>query len=110
MLVIETIQRLFNRSIRFQPRIILALIFALLLAGIITWQTNVYLSNSPQKGENYITLQAKTEAQALGRDPCDILSEWLAKAKSTNDKQAIRDIQMAQKFLGCRNIQKRQNR
>ena len=65
------------------------------------------MSKSTERGENYISLQAKTEAQQSGRDPCDILLEWLAEAIEIGNKQEVRDIQKAQKFLGCRNKQKR---
>ncbi len=64
-------------------------------------------SRGREKGENYVTLEVKAAAQTTGRDPCEILKEWLADAKREKDTEAIRAIQQAQKFLGCRNIQKR---
>ncbi len=69
-----------------------------------------FFSQSLQKGENYISLQAKTEAQKLGKGPCDILLDWLTEAKYVGNKQEVRDIQKAQKFLGCRNKLKRSER
>ncbi len=82
---------------------------ALVIGGTV-WLTNIYFSKAYQKNENYITLQAKTEAQATGKDPCDILDEWLIEAKNAGDRQTIQDIQPAQKFLGCRNKQKQESR
>jgi hypothetical protein len=67
----------------------------------------LWFSQAQQKGENYISLQAKTEAQATGKDPCDILLVWLATAKLTGNKADVRLIQQAQKYLGCRNVRKR---
>lgn len=85
------------------------LVIAILL-GLIIWQSQLYFGKSYQKNSNYITLQAKTEAKVSGKDPCDILSDWLVEAKITNNKQRIADIERAQKFMGCRNKQKRQSR
>jgi len=110
MRVTDAVNGLFRGNIFFWLKIILVIILAVIVVGTIVWQTNVYFSKSYQKGENYITVQAKAESQVTGKDPCDILNEWLAKAKSIGDKQTTRDIQLAQKFLGCRNKQKRQNR
>lgn len=84
--------------------VIIALGLAAALAGIILFSRNT------EKGENYISLQAKVEAQNTGRDPCDILQDWLNEAKQTDDIQQIRDIQTAEKFLGCRNKLKRSER
>ena len=81
--------------------LILLLIFSIAVVGVF------WFSKSRQKGETYISLQAKAEAQSTGKDPCDILGEWLAVAKQVSNKPKIRAIQQAQKFLGCRNIQKR---
>lgn len=67
-------------------------------------------SQSRQKGENYISRQAKAEAQATDREVCLILAESLAEARQLGKKQLVREIQKAQKFLGCRNKQKRKNR
>jgi RHS repeat-associated protein len=62
-----------------------------------------------QKGENYISLAAKIEAQKTGRNVCDVLADWLAKAKCEGNTQLLKDIEEAQKFLGCRNITKRKS-
>ncbi len=56
---------------------------------------------------SYITDQVKVEVKITGRDPCDILAEWLADAKG-EDTQLAQKIKQAQKFFGCRNRQKRQ--
>lgn len=91
-------------------KIILVGVLLTIVIGGGIWQTNLYFSKAHQKNENYITLQAKTEAQTSGKDPCDILTEWLTEAKRMGERQRIQDIQLAQKFLGCRNKQKRQDR
>lgn len=80
------------------------------MLGLTIWQSTINLSKSYQKNESYITLEVKALAQTTGKDPCDILSEWLAEAGSLGNKQRVADIQEAQKFLGCRNKQKRQQR
>jgi len=110
MTVTDGVKGLLKGSTNSRPKIILAIILVVIVVGAVIWQANVYFSKSYQKGENYITLQAKAEAQVTGKDPCDILNEWLVEAKSVGNKQEIRDLQLAQKFLGCRNKQKRQNR
>jgi|GEM_PF-2450614 len=66
------------------------------------------MSRSRESGHSYITDQVKTEVQITGRDPCDILSEWLADAKSEEDTQLVQKIKQAQKYFECRNRQKRQ--
>ena len=68
------------------------------------------MGKSKQRGENYISLQAKVKAKATGKNPCDILIEWLSQAKQLGDKLRAREIQKAQKFLSCRNKQKRRKR
>ena len=84
-----------------------ALVMVLLLVMLIM---GIMLSKSYQKDENYITQQAKTEAMATGQDPCKILELWLMAAKSSGNTPLVQDIIQAQKFLGCRNQQKRQQR
>lgn len=93
-----------NQIVSIMKWIIIILSLVAVLLGI------PFFSKGIQKGENYISLQAKTEAQKSGKDPCDLLIEWLAEAKPIGDKQRIRDIQKAQKFLGCRNKLKRSER
>ncbi|MDM8520925.1 hypothetical protein QUF64_12825 [Anaerolineales bacterium HSG6] len=66
------------------------------------------MSRSRESGHSYITNQVKIEVQATGKDPCDILSEWLAEAKREKDTQLARKIKQAQKSFACRNRQKRQ--
>ncbi len=81
--------------------LLVATALILLLVGLL------WLSKARQKGENYISLRAKAEAQITGKDPCDILAVWLAAAKLSESKAEARMIQQAQKFLGCRNVLKR---
>jgi hypothetical protein len=70
--------------------------------------TGIFLqSRSREKGENYISREAKIAAQAAGTTPCLILKLWLTQAKQAGNGQRVRDIVKAQKFLGCRNIEKR---
>lgn len=52
-----------------------------------------------QKGRNWATEHAKSEAQSTGKDPCDILNEMY---KNECDSKNKRDIKQAQKFLKCR--------
>ena len=47
--------------------VIIVLAFAIGVVGI------VMLSRGREKGENYISREAKIEAQTTGKDPCDIL-------------------------------------
>ncbi len=56
-----------------------------------------------EKGETYLTLEAKSS----GQDPCDYLLQKLKEAKACKNKKLIKDIEKALKFLGCRNKQKR---
>jgi hypothetical protein len=51
-------------------------------------------------GENYISPQVKSEAQTSKRDPCAILAEMLAKARSVGDTKLAAEIVKAQKYLG----------
>jgi RHS repeat-associated protein len=60
-----------------------------------------------QKGENEFTREAKSEAQMTGKDPCDIIAEWLAEAKRAGDKATVRKLEEAEKYLDCRNKRKR---
>ena len=110
MIVTNVVESWFNHKVGSLRKIILIGVLLTVVIGGGIGQANLYFSKAHQKNENYITLQAKTEAQARGKDPCDILTEWLAEAKRMGERQRIRDIQLAQKFLGCRNKQKRQDR
>jgi len=92
---------------------LIIVVLAILIAGVIVWQTtqpDLIFSKSYQKDENYLTLQVKAEAQTTGKDPCNILDAWLVEAKLLGDTQRVQDIIQAQKFLGCRNLQKRKDR
>jgi hypothetical protein len=65
------------------------------------------VTRSPEKGENEITAEAKREAARTGQHVCDILKAMLEKAKAAKDRDQVRKIKRAQKFLGCRNKRKR---
>jgi len=60
-----------------------------------------------EKGTNWATEQAKSEAKATGKSPCDILAKMLDDSKCSGDRGKIDAIIAAQKFMGCRNVQKR---
>ncbi len=83
--------------------IIIILILAIATIGILTMA-------SREKGESFITIQVKVEAKATGRNPCDILAEWLEQAKRAGDTQLALKIEASEKFMGCRNQQKREQR
>lgn len=59
------------------------------------------------KGRNWATENAKIEAQSRNIDPCDVLAEWLKEAKLSGDIKQVKDIEQAEKFLDCRNKNKR---
>jgi hypothetical protein len=65
------------------------------------------MTKSADSGENEITVEAKREAVRTGQDVCAILAAWLRKAKREKDKNRIKKITKAQKYLGCRNVRKR---
>jgi hypothetical protein len=70
-----------------------------------------YLGKAREKGRNWATEEAKVTAQTSpGKSACDILDEMLEAAKCSGDSKRIKDIERAQKFMGCRNIGKRRNR
>ena len=62
-----------------------------------------------QTPQNWATEKAKYDAQTLNMDPCDMLDKMLDEAKCEGDNKKIRDIIQAQKFLKCRNVNKRNN-
>ncbi len=65
----------------------------------------IFMSKSGRdKGENEKTREAKEKAVGSTKTPCEFLAEMLALelAKPQRDSEAIRKIQQAQKFLGCR--------
>jgi len=74
----------------------------------------ILFSKSRQKGSNFVTELVKEEAQLTGREPCEIIAERLsqekAKPKDERDGELIKAMQQAEKFLSCRNKQKRVNR
>lgn len=68
------------------------------------------MTKSRESGENEITDEAKRREKNEGRDKCSILIEMLKAAKADEDKERIRKIIKAQKYLGCRNMKKREQR
>ena len=82
----------------------LAIMIALLLFMI----TILMMSRPKESGHNYITEQVRIEMQKSGKEPCEILDEWLSGAKQKKDTELAKTIKQAQKYFGCRNRQKRQ--
>lgn len=84
------------------------------LIGVAAIGGGILFSKSRQKGSNFVTESVQEEAQLTGREPCEIISERLsqekAKPKDERDGELIKAMQQAEKFLGCRNKQKRVNR
>jgi hypothetical protein len=68
------------------------------------------MTKSRESGENEITIEAKGEAARSGRHICEVLEELLRKANRTRDRARIKKVERAQKYEGCRNIQKRRGR
>lgn len=65
------------------------------------------MTRSRERGENEFTLAAKREAARTGRDVCDILKEMRERAVAAGDQSRIAKIRRAEKYLGCRNRQRR---
>lgn len=67
------------------------------------------MTKSPEKGHSPITDDVRREARRTGKDPCTILKERLAAARSKRplDKKLIQDLIRAEKYFGCRNRRKR---
>jgi hypothetical protein len=68
------------------------------------------MTKSRESGDNEITEEAKREAARTKGNVCAILAAWLAEAKAAGDAEHVRKILKAQKYMGCRNIQKREPR
>ena len=68
------------------------------------------MTRSQESGENEITIEAKREAQRTGRNVCEILAERLRNANAACDSVLQIKIRRAQKYLGCRNIKKRESK
>jgi hypothetical protein len=68
------------------------------------------MTKAPEGGQNEITEEAKREAARSGKAVCDILAAWLRQAKKAGDRERIKKIVRAQKYLGCRNIRKRRKK
>ena len=65
-------------------------------------------SRASEKGENEYTREAIAEAQATGKDPCELLQEYLDEALVTGaSSKEVNKIRQAQKYLKCRNMRKR---
>lgn len=60
-----------------------------------------------QNKSNEYSRAATAEAQATGKDPCDILDDWYREARAAGDAIEAQKIVQAQKALGCRNKRKR---
>jgi RHS repeat-associated protein len=74
---------------------------------------NIYeMSKSGQtsKGTNWATEAAKVKTQEDGQDPCYWLAKWLAEAKASGDKKRVGDLIEAEKYMDCRNKDKRKNK
>ena len=104
MIVVNTLKNTFkfSSSQSFKKWVIITILLAVVAGGV------MMMSRARESGHSYITNQVKIEAQATGKDPCNILLEWLANAKQENDTQLAQKIKQAQKFFECRNRQKRQ--
>ena len=83
-----------------------ALIISLLNTGMLP-PVSAMSKGGRESGRNWATELAKSVAQQDGSDPCSVLSNMLSKAKIAGDSQQARDIVQAEKFMGCRNKQKR---
>jgi RHS repeat-associated protein len=62
------------------------------------------------QGRNWATEAAKSTGQIKGMDPCDVIAEWLEEAKAAGDKKTVQDLIEAEKFMDCRNKNKRKNK
>jgi hypothetical protein len=60
-----------------------------------------------QNKSNEYSRAATAQAQASGKDPCDILDEWYREARAVGETVEAQKIVQAQKALGCRNKRKR---
>src|SRR6185437_4823359 len=60
-----------------------------------------------QNKSNEYSRAATAQAQASGKDPCDILAEWYREARAAGEAAEAQKIVEAQKALGCRNKRKR---
>jgi hypothetical protein len=68
------------------------------------------MTKSWERGRDAITEAAKREAARSGQNVCDILAEWLARAKAAGDADRAGKIVSAQKYLRCRNVRKRRGK
>jgi uncharacterized protein RhaS with RHS repeats len=64
--------------------------------------SSMYFSRTRDQGRNWATEEAKRKAQETGQTPCDVLAQMLKDAKCSGEAKKVRDIEQAQKFLGCR--------
>jgi len=67
------------------------------------------VTRSRDRGSNEITEEAKRKAIREGTSVSQVLDELLAEAKAAHDTARIKKIQQAQKYLGSRNIRKRES-
>ena len=68
------------------------------------------MTRSREKGENEITREVRKRCKVSREDPCEVLAEMLEEAKQANDSERIAKIKEAQKFMGCRNVRKRESK
>jgi uncharacterized membrane protein YebE (DUF533 family) len=67
------------------------------------------MTRSWESGENEFSEEAKKLAQQSKKNVCSILAAMLAAAKAEGDTDRELKIRQAQKYLGCRNIRKRES-
>jgi hypothetical protein len=67
------------------------------------------MTKSWESGENEVSEEAKQLAQRTKRNVCSILAAMLGEAKAQGDTERAGKIRQAQKYLGCRNIRKRES-
>jgi RHS repeat-associated protein len=70
----------------------------------------IFFSKTKSKEHNWASREAINRGKSQGRDPCDIISEWIKEAKCRGRKDLLKDFITAQKVLGCRNVQKRRSK
>jgi hypothetical protein len=67
------------------------------------------MTKSHHQGRHESTEEALREAARTGQDVCSILASMLRTAKKAGDVPKQKKIEMAQKFLRCRNRRKRRS-
>jgi RHS repeat-associated protein len=75
--------------------------------GIIDW---IFFSKTKTKDHNWASQEVLSRAKQNEKDPCDIINDWIKKAKCEGRDDLLGDFIKAAKILGCRNKQKRKNK